>query len=171
MISRLSIMISKMIIVRFLAILVGLSLFILTLEVVTYAKEILALEQGLGIIAKYYAARAPALLATFLPMSLLLALLLTITELSYRNEITAIWALGISPLGLVAMLLPLTLLCGALHFVLCPRPHPFCVAGELQTMARRNSRSVSVTRFGSALAMTSCVLQPQALTPNALKML
>lgn len=124
MISRVARMISWMIALRFFAILLGLTLFILTLETVSYSKEILALENSNTIIFKYFAARAPATLATFLPMSLLLALLLTITELSYRNEITAIWALGISPLQVVGMFLPLALLTGLLHFALLDKAMP-----------------------------------------------
>ena len=61
----------------------------------------------------------PALLphlATFLPISLLLALLLTVTELSYRNEMTAIWSIGLSPLRMIGMLAPLALVIGIFHF-------------------------------------------------------
>ena len=122
--NRLGYMVSRMIIMRFFAILVGLSLFVLTLEIVTYVNEILALGNGAGIIFTYISVRAPATLATFLPMSLLLAMLLTITELSYRNEITAIWAIGISPLQFIGMLTPLILLTGAFHFVLVDRLIP-----------------------------------------------
>jgi lipopolysaccharide export system permease protein len=115
--NRIARMISRMILVRFVPILLGLTLFILTLELVTYAKEILALDSnGASIILRYLATRAPATLATFLPMSLLLALLLTMTELSYRNEMTAIWAIGISPFRLIGMLAPLALLIGIAHF-------------------------------------------------------
>lgn len=122
--ARIGWLISRMIMVRFIAILTGLALFVLTLEIVTYAREILALESGNAIIFKYLLARAPATLATFLPMSLLLALLLTLTELSYRNELTAIWAMGISPLRLILTLVPLAILIGALHFVLVDRAVP-----------------------------------------------
>lgn len=117
--NRIGRMVTGMIVTRFLAILIGLTLFVLTLEIVTYAKEILALENGsLAIIFKYVVARAPATLATFLPMSLLLALLLAITELSYRNELTAMFASGISPARLIFMLTPLALVAGIFHFVL-----------------------------------------------------
>lgn len=121
---RIGWLISRMILSRFAAILIGLSLFVLTLEIVTYAREILALESGTGIIFKYLLARAPATLATFLPMSLLLAILLTLTELSYRNELTAIWAMGISPVRVILTLAPLAILCGALHFALVDRAVP-----------------------------------------------
>jgi lipopolysaccharide export system permease protein len=120
--SLVSRMISRMILVRFLAILLGLSLFVLTLEAVAYGQEILALGDGsASIIAKYVVFRLPATLATFLPICFLLAF----TELSYRNETTAIWAAGISPLRLAFMLLPLALLIGVLHFVLIDRVSPF----------------------------------------------
>jgi lipopolysaccharide export system permease protein len=121
---RIAWLVSRMIVVRFVSVLLGMSLFVLTLEIVTYANEILALESGTAIIFKYLLARAPATLATFLPMSLLLALLLTLTELSYRNELTAIWAMGISPVRLILTLAPLAILCGILHFALVDRAVP-----------------------------------------------
>jgi lipopolysaccharide export system permease protein len=118
-------MLTRMILIRFLAILLAITLFVLTLEIVSYAKEILALEKdSLVIIAKYALMRAPAMLSTFLSMSLLLAMLLTLTELSYRNELTAIWAAGVSPLRLVVMLLPLALFAGGLHFLLNDQAGP-----------------------------------------------
>jgi lipopolysaccharide export system permease protein len=122
--NRIARMVSQMILLRFIPILIGLTLFVLTLEVVAYAKEILALNGGLSIIGKYILVRSPSTLATFLPISLLLALLLAITELSYRNEITAIWSVGLSPARLIAMLSPLALLIGLLHFALVDRLAP-----------------------------------------------
>lgn len=118
-------MLTRMIATRFLAILLGVSLFVLTLEVLTYTKEILALRPGdLGIVAEYLLARAPGTLSTFLPISMLLAMLLTLTELSYRNEMTALWAAGLSPTRLVVQLLPLAILAGGLHFLLSDRAIP-----------------------------------------------
>ena len=112
-------MLTRMIVTRFLVILIGISIFVLTLEVISYAKEILALDNGSSsIIFKYILMRAPATLATFLPISVLLALLLTLTELSYRNEISAIWASGVSPLRLIIMLLPLAFVTGGINFLL-----------------------------------------------------
>jgi lipopolysaccharide export system permease protein len=123
--NRIALMVTRMIVMRFISILLGLSLFVLTLEVVTYVKEILALEDGnLTIVGAYLAARAPATLATFLPISLLLALLLTMTELSYRNEITAIWSVGLSPARMILMLAPLAMIIGILHFGIVDRLVP-----------------------------------------------
>ncbi len=112
-------MLTRMVLVRFFAILLGISLFVLTLEIVAYAKEIMAVGHGsFGFLFHYAVMRAPAMLAVFLPMSLLLAMLLTITEMSYRNELTAIWGAGVSPLRIVTMLLPVAIITGGLLFLL-----------------------------------------------------
>ena len=112
-------MLTRMIVIRFLGILFGIAIFVLTLEVISYAKEILALDKGSSsIMFRYMLLRAPSTLATFLPMSVLLALLLTLMELSYRNEITAIWAAGASPRRLIIMLLPLAFVTGGINFLL-----------------------------------------------------
>jgi lipopolysaccharide export system permease protein len=123
--NRIANMFGRMLLMRFVPILLGLALFVLTLEVVAYAKEILALDgSGLSMIGRYILARTPATMATFLPISLLLALLLTITELSYRNELTAIWSIGLSPARMIMLLAPLALLIGAVHFAIVDRLVP-----------------------------------------------
>ena len=120
-----ALMLTRMIFVRFLAILFGVSIFVLSLDVVAYAKEILALGSGgIGIVAEYMLMRAPSTLATFLPISMLLALLLVLTELSYRNEVPALWSAGLSPFRITVMLLPLGFLAGGLHFLLTDRAIP-----------------------------------------------
>jgi lipopolysaccharide export system permease protein len=112
-------MLTRMILTRFLGILFGISIFVLTLELVSYSKEILALDKGhAGILFKYILWRSPATLSTFLPMSMLLAILLSLTELSYRNEVSALWAAGASPGRLIIMLLPLAFVTGGLNFLL-----------------------------------------------------
>ncbi len=109
---------SRMIFIRFSVILLGLSAFVLTLEVVGFLTEILKINSNaLYAVGLYCLARLPGILTLFLPTSLLLSLLLAITELSYRNELTAIWATGISPARLIIKLLPLALGIGILQFV------------------------------------------------------
>jgi lipopolysaccharide export system permease protein len=123
--NRIARMVARMIVMRFIPILLGLTIFVLTLEIVTYVKEILAQGEGQwSFVGTYAFTRAPATLATFVPISLLLALLLTMTELSYRNETTAIWSVGLSPARLIVMLMPFALLIGALHFLLVDRLVP-----------------------------------------------
>ncbi len=112
-------LLSRMIIIRFSVILLGLAAFVLTLEVVGFLTEISKINNNTLIaVGLYCLARLPGILTLFLPTSLLLSLLLAITELSYRNELTAIWATGISPARLIIKLLPLALGVGILHFAL-----------------------------------------------------
>jgi lipopolysaccharide export system permease protein len=116
---------TRMIVLRFVTILLCITIFVITLELVGYISEILNIESNSFIsIIKYLTYRSPGVLAVFLPMSLLLALLLTITELTYRNEMTAIFAAGISPFRIIIMLLPMALIIGGLQFILLDRAIP-----------------------------------------------
>lgn len=112
-------MLIRMVAIRYFAILFGISFFVLSLDVLTNAKDIQALSPGhSGILLDYMMYRAPAVFANYMGISMLLAMLLSLTELSYRNEMVAMWAAGLSPLRLVVMLLPLAFVAGGLHFVL-----------------------------------------------------
>jgi len=123
-------LLTRMVLIRFGVILFGLSAFVLTLEVVSFLTDILHIANNpLLSVLTYGAFRLPGIISLFLPTSLLLALLMTMTELSYRNELTAIWATGISPTRLIIKLLPLALLVGTFHFVVMdqgvPRAAPY----------------------------------------------
>lgn len=112
-------MLTRMLLVRFIFILFGISIFVITLEIVTYTREILALRNGdVSAVFTYFLMRTPDTLSTFLPISVLIALLLVLSELSYRNEMPAIWSAGISPFRIVLMLLPFAILTGGFHFLL-----------------------------------------------------
>ncbi len=120
--SRIARFLTSMIFIRFMTILVSISIFVITLESVAFIGDILALNPSpVQALLRYALFRSPAVLAVFLPMSMLLALLLTITELTYRNEMTAIFAAGISPLRIIIMLLPLAVFVGGFHFILLDR--------------------------------------------------
>jgi lipopolysaccharide export system permease protein len=118
-------MFTRMALMRFSMILFGVSAFVLSLEVITYVDEILKLNDGhLASLGYYALLRLPATLSTFLPISVLLALLLTLTELSYRSELIAIWAAGGSPLQVMLMLLPLGMVLGGLNFLVNDQAAP-----------------------------------------------
>lgn len=112
-------MIIRMVATRYIAILLGVSFFVLSLELVANAKDIQALAPKSGtILLEYMLMRSPAVLANYMGLAMLLAMLLSLTELSYRNEMVALWAAGLSPTRLIVMLLPLAFLAGGLNFVL-----------------------------------------------------
>ena len=117
---------TRMVLLRFVVILLGLSAFVLTLEIVGFLTDILHIAPNpLASIGLYLAARLPSTLTLFLPTSLLLALLLAMTELSYRNELTAIWATGVSPARLIVKLLPMALGIGLFQFLLMDQAVPY----------------------------------------------
>jgi lipopolysaccharide export system permease protein len=112
-------MLVRMVAIRYIAILLGISFFVLSLDLLTNAKELQALRPGdSSIIFAYMLNRAPAIIQNYMGISILLAMLLSLTELSYRNELVAMWAAGLSPFRLLIMLLPLAFLAGGLQFVL-----------------------------------------------------
>ena len=64
---------SRMILLRFAVILVGITLFVLTLEIVGLLSNILAINpSALIAVGEYALARSPGIIATFLPFCLLL---------------------------------------------------------------------------------------------------
>jgi lipopolysaccharide export system permease protein len=104
---------------RYIAILLGISFFVLSLDLLANAKDVQALRPGDSwILIDYMLHRAPSVVSNYMGISMLLAMLLSLTELSYRNEMVAIWAAGLSPVRLLSMLLPLAFLAGGLQFVL-----------------------------------------------------
>jgi lipopolysaccharide export system permease protein len=112
-------MLIRMVATRYFAILLGISFFVLSLDLLTNAKDIQALRPGnSAILIDYMVMRAPSVVSNYMSISMLLAMLLTLTELSYRNEIVAMWAAGLSPLRFTMLLLPLAFVVGGLQFVL-----------------------------------------------------
>ena len=112
-------MLIRMVASRYIAILLGISFFVLSLDLLANAKDVQALRPGDSwILIDYMLHRAPSVVSNYMGISMLLAMLLSLTELSYRNEMVAIWAAGLSPVRLLSMLLPLAFLAGGLQFVL-----------------------------------------------------
>ena len=114
-----ALLITRMVATRFVAVLLGIAFFVVSLEVVSYSSEILNLAPGSSLIVpEYIAYRLPGTLLGYLPISMLIAILLTLTELSHRNEMTAMLAAGLSPARLVVLLLPLAFVVGGINFLL-----------------------------------------------------
>ncbi|MFN4142624.1 LptF/LptG family permease [Aestuariivirga sp.] len=112
-------MLIRMVAIRYFAILLGISFFVLSLDLLTNAKDIQALRPGDGtVLLEYMFFRSPSVVSNYMGISMLLAMLLSLTELSYRNEMVAMWAAGLSPLRIIVMLLPLAFVAGGLQFVL-----------------------------------------------------
>lgn len=110
-------MLTRMFFIRFVMILLGVSLFVLTLDVITYVTDILAMKGASAwTVPQYGLLRLPTIAASFIGISVLLAALLMLTEISNSNELVAIWGTGVSQLRFIAMLLPVAVLIGLLNF-------------------------------------------------------
>ena len=125
-------MLSKMVFTRFLLILIGLTLFVIMLDTLRNLDDILVNDNTpYTELVRYALLRFPQVVSTFWTLSLLLAVLLTLTELGWRNETVIFWAAGISPLRLALMLLPLGMVLGAAQFAITDRAVPMA-AKELR---------------------------------------
>jgi lipopolysaccharide export system permease protein len=112
-------LITRMVLARFFLIVLGITIFVVTLDVVTFARDILALKNNeMSAVFIYFVLKLPVTMTRFIPISSLLAILLAFTELSYRNELSAIWNAGVSHLQLIIALLPLGLFLGGVNFLI-----------------------------------------------------
>jgi len=122
---HIGLMMTRMVLMRFLIILFGISIFVITLEVISYVDDILELnDRHLSGLAKYAMLRLPVVFSTFIGMSTLLALLLTLSELSYRGELVPIWASGVSPFRVMTMLAPMAIILGCINFFINDKAVP-----------------------------------------------
>ena len=118
-------MLSRMILMRFVAFLIGITGFVITLQVFTLVDDILKVGGNKLIAVAHYALLLwPVTAATFVAVCALLAVLLSLVELSARNELAAIWATGVSPYRLILMLMPVGLTLGGLHFLIVDQAVP-----------------------------------------------
>lgn len=95
----------RMFLGRTLAVLLGLVLILMTLDLIGESGRILAVPGNSGDdVLRYAWLRLPQLVAQFLPFSVLLAALLTLSELNAGSEITIMKAAGVSAHQILAPL-------------------------------------------------------------------
>lgn len=106
-----------MFLLRTLGFLVGLTVILMSLDLLGESGRILAVPgNGEAEVWKYVSIRAPQIIALFLPFSVLLAALLTFLTLNQNSEITIFRAAGISPHQILAPLILAGLAIAALNF-------------------------------------------------------
>ncbi|QPC44242.1 LptF/LptG family permease [Kaustia mangrovi] len=122
----LSWMLTRMFVVRFIVILLGISVFIVTLDAVAHSGDILALKDNdMTAVAYYGLLRLPGVASSFINISALLAMLLLLTELSANSELVAIWASGVSQFRVIGMFVPIALLVGGVQFLVNDQAVPW----------------------------------------------
>jgi len=118
--------VSGRILVRFLIILLAATAFGVSFELMDRADNVLHLADGDRLSLLVYAVlRAPGLMVDLFPITVLLASLFAFGDLLRHRELAMTWGMGMSPLRLMAELLPLALGLGitfaALNEVAVPR--------------------------------------------------
>ena len=91
-----------------------------SLEVIQFADRLVEVG-GAGALLTYARLSAPAMLATVLPLAILLGGLTGFLALGIRSELTVMRASGLSLFSLLRRLLPLAILLGAINTVLVDR--------------------------------------------------
>lgn len=108
---------AKTFIVRILAVLVMLVLVLQMLDLLQESGKILAYKgNGEGELLRYVGLRFPQLVARFLPYSVLLATILTMTTFSQNSEVVAMKAAGLSAHQILAPLMLTAVLVAGLSF-------------------------------------------------------
>lgn len=103
---RLTVYLAKMFAVRIVAVLAMLVLVLLMLDLLSKTGDILAYAgNGQAELLEYASLRAPQLLRRFLPYSVLLATIITLSTLNQNSEVTAMKAAGLSAHQILAPLL------------------------------------------------------------------
>jgi lipopolysaccharide export system permease protein len=125
-------MLTKMLVMRFLVILLGITAFVIMLDLIAYADDVLKLHDNEFRSLAYYALlRSPSVMAQFVVISTLLAALLMLTDVSRHSELVAIWSSGISHFKIIAALLPVAAVIGIANFLIVdlaiPRAAPILV--------------------------------------------
>ncbi|HFQ15915.1 MAG TPA: YjgP/YjgQ family permease [Rhodobacteraceae bacterium] len=110
---------------RFFLILFGITAFALALDLFTYGTDVTRSRPGDNwALAEYAWYSLPGIMSQFMSMVSLLAVLLTLTELSRYSELVAMWTAGASQMQIFLILLPVGIFVGLLHFVLDDRAVP-----------------------------------------------
>lgn len=91
-------------------------------------------------VAQYYLVRAPQLLVTVIPIALLLALLITLTNLARHQELTAMRAAGVSLWRLCAPHLGVGTVCAVAVFALNELWVPHSLAAANSILTRRGGK-------------------------------
>lgn len=139
---------SRLLLVRLLILLAGLSAMVVLLDLLANAKDIIASggEDPLAMF-RYAFLRFPDILSKLIPFSVLLATLLTLSRLVRHSELVALGVAGISPLRVLRAFLPAALLVVALQFWLEDQAVPASM-GKLRAWGVGDYASAASTTNG-----------------------
>lgn len=103
---------------------VGFVALLQIFDLLNSADDVLQRHGNWSAVARYAMLRLPELAAFILPFAMLIATLLMLAKLARGNEIMALKSSGLSFYRLLLSLIPVTLLIGALHFLISDQVVP-----------------------------------------------
>jgi lipopolysaccharide export system permease protein len=117
--------VGRLLLGRFVILLLGLSTLMMLLEFLADSDQVIAsTDHAVRAVAFYMVLRLPAILAELIPIAALLAGLVSFTELARHSELTAIYAGGMSKVRLAGAVLPVALLIGGFQFLIEDQAQP-----------------------------------------------
>jgi lipopolysaccharide export system permease protein len=120
---------SRLLLARLLLILFALVSMATLLDLLANSDEIIKPDSDVAAdLGRYVLLRLPGIVSQIVPISLLIAALVTLAGLSRSSELTAIMAAGISPFRQIAALLPAALLVAAGQFLIEDQAVPSATA-------------------------------------------
>jgi lipopolysaccharide export system permease protein len=121
--------VARKLLARTLILLAGLAALMMILEFLADGDKVIETSEGVVLPAlRFTLLRLPEILAQLLPVTAMLATLLTFADLVRHSELTAIYAAGISKPRLVLAVLPVALLIAACQFLIADQAVPRTVA-------------------------------------------
>ena len=118
----LTIYMSRLFLTRTLGVMAGLLLILLTLDLLGESGNILAVpENGQATLLHYASLRAPAIVQTFLPFSVLLGTLIMLLQLNGASEVVAMKASGLSAHQILAPMVACGLVVAGLSYLFADR--------------------------------------------------
>ncbi len=110
--------ISRIFAVRFLTILVGITSFVVLLDVLSNGDEVLEVASNrANSLAQYAFLRLPEILSQVIPFCVLIAALLTLAELIRHSELVAIRSVGLSQFSVFIAFVPCAMLIVLVHII------------------------------------------------------
>jgi lipopolysaccharide export system permease protein len=121
--------VARLLLGRFVLVLLGLAALMLLLEFLADSDQVIAAsDQAVRTLALYMALRLPDILAELIPVAALLAGLLTFAELGRHSELTAIYAGGLSKTRLALAVVPMVVLVGGVQLLIEDQARPAALA-------------------------------------------
>jgi lipopolysaccharide export system permease protein len=117
--------VGRLLLGRFVVLLLGLATLMLLLEFLADSDQVIAsTDHAARALAFYMVLRLPAILTQLIPVAALLAGLVGFAELARHSELTAIYAGGMSKIRLAGAVLPVAFLIGGFQFLIEDQAQP-----------------------------------------------